>query len=883
MELLERGEVLQALVELATRAPVDGGHVALLRGEAGIGKTAVASALTRVVAREARVLWGSCDDLLAPRPLGPVWDMATREPQLAEALRGDDQRLVRQALLDVFTRTHRPIVAVFEDVHWADGATLDLLTLVGRRIARTHTLLVLTFREAPPDHPLNVVLGDLPAERVRGFRLEPLSRGAVATLARDQDVGSQVFDQTDGNPFLVSALLSRPGGRVPATVSDLVRSLVARLTGSAERLVQLVSVVPGRVELALLEEIDPDLVRSFESTEHLGLLRMEEFTVAFRHELARTAVENSLAESLRRTLHRQVLAAGQRLGFEPARLAHHARRAADVDAMVRWLPVAAAQAASGRSHREAIAHLEALAPHLDRLLIHERADVYELWAGVELFASGAGLPHAMAAIELRRQVGDTVGVGRGLLAAARAAWVESPPSSATSGGDRAHGAHAIALARQAVTVLEDVGGEELSLAYGEVARMAAQNSDFASARKHAERALELAPGPSRGRALALATAGLVTNAESYPDGSRMLEEAADIAESLGLAWELQRARGNHIQTAIAARDLDQARRHNAVALESVDDDVVTTLFHVISGAVIDTAGGDYDAAESALRDLIDRNRLTQGLQWFAEPALAEVLVRRGDPAGDAAVDCVRRRAELHGHRTDLAWAARLSALYLWSFRRRDDARTATNIALLDDIAVDWALPWDIGELALWLWLDGHVDIVPDRAAEPVHWLGNGDWERAADWFGDRGLPFEQAVALSLGNTDARLEALRIAQHIGARALAARFRHDLRAEGITGIPRGPRAPTRQSPLGLTPRQGEVLALLADGLSNVEIAERLFISVRTVENHVSAVLATVGAASREEAVTVAAGQQRPRTTARGSDHHPARAPSSAPQPP
>ena len=872
MELLERGDVLQDLVELATPARVDGGHIALLRGEAGIGKTAVASALTRAVARDAYVLWGSCDDLLAPRPLGPVWDMAATEPHLAEALRGDDQRLVRQALLDVFTRTHRSTVAVFEDVHWADGATLDLLTLVGRRIARTQTLLVLTFREAPPDHPLNVVIGDLPAERVRGFRLQPLSRGAVTTLARDQDVGSQVFDQTDGNPFLVSALLSSPGGTVPATVSDLVGSLLARLTGKAERLVQLVSVVPGRAELALLEEIDTDLVRAFETTEHLGLLRMEGLTVAFRHELARTAVENALTESLRRELHRQVLAAGQRLGFEPARLAHHARQAADVDAMVRWLPVAAAQAAAGRSHREAIAHLEALAPHVDRLLIHERADLYELWANEEVFASGSGLLHAMAAVELRRQVGDTAGVGTGLLAAARAAWV---------GADQAH---AVALAHEAVAVLEEVGGEELSLAYGELARMAAQNADLASARKHAGRALELAPGPSRGRALALATAGRVTNAESYPDGCRMLEEAADIAESLGLAWELQRARGNHIETAIEARDLDQARRHNEVALESVDDDVVTTLFHVIAGAVIDTASGDYGAAESTLRGLIDRDRLNQALQWYAEPALAEVLVRRGDPAAEAAVERLRGRAELHGHVAELAWAARLSALYLWAFRRRDDARTATNVALLDGIAVDRGPPWDVGEFALWLWLDGHLDVVPDRAAEPVRWLGNGDWKRAADWFGDRGMPFEEAVALSLGDTDARLEALRSAQHIGARALAARFRHDLRADGITGIPRGPREATRQSPLGLTPRQGEVLALLADGLSNVEIAERLFISVRTVENHVSAVLATLGAASREEAVTVAFGQRRTQGTARAQIDHPARAPSrSAPQPP
>jgi len=163
--------------------------------------------------------------------------------------------------------------------------------------------------------------------------------------------------------------------------------------------------------------------------------------------------------------------------------------------------------------------------------------------------------------------------------------------------------------------------------------------------------------------------------------------------------------------------------------------------------------------------------------------------------------------------------------------------------------------WAIGEHALWLWLDGHLDAIPDEAPAPVRWLGDNQWERAADWFSVRGVPYEHAVALSLGGPDARLEALRIAQLIGARALAARLREELRADGATGIPRGPRRATMSSPLGLTQRQDEVLALLAEGLANAEIADRLFISLRTVENHVSAILAKLGVANREEAVAVA----------------------------
>jgi DNA-binding CsgD family transcriptional regulator len=851
VELRERDDALARLLALVEQARTGDGRIALVRGEAGIGKTSLAEALTAAVAGDTHVLWGACDDLLAPRPLGPIWDMAATEPTLTQALEADDHRTVRQRLLTLFTRTHRPTVAIVEDVHWADGATLDLLTLVGRRIARTHTLLVLTFREPPPDHPLNVVLGDLPAPRVDSIHLEPLSPETVTVLAGDVDTGTRIFALTDGNPFLVSALVSSPGERVPTTVADLMRSLSARLTGKAERLVQLVSVVPGRAELSLLDAIDPALVGSFETADHLGLLLMEGLTVGFRHELARTAIEAGLSVPLRRRLHSEVLAAGEMLGLDPARLAHHARNAHDVAAMVRWLPEAAERAAATLSHREAITHLEALEPHLDRLPPERRAELYELWATEAVYASGRSLTPALAAVELRREVGDAAGTGRALVAAARSAWAESDF------------AQALRLAEEAAQVLEPVGGEALARAYAELGRMADQDDDPAAALRWAGRALALAPEPGPARALALATAGAVTNLRSYPDGCAMLEEAATIAADLGLAWELQRARGNLIASALAAKDLDRARRLNDEALSSVDDDVVTNQFHVIVEAVIDTAEGSYAPAEAVLRDLRDQGRLPPALAWFAEESLTQVLVRRGDAEAAAAIERAgSRAADGRGLAAVPIRASTVSAEYLWAFRRRDERMTARNLEVLETV-IGRAEAWTVGELALWLWLDGHLDAFPDGVPAPLRWLAEDDWQRAADWFADRGMPYERAVALGRGDTDARLAALRIAQDIGAAALAARVRSGLHADGVAGIPRGPRRRTQASPHGLTPRQTEVLDLLAEGLTNPEIAERLFLSVRTVENHVSAVLAALGVASRDEAVAAAA---------EGSDHRP-----------
>jgi predicted ATPase len=154
MELLERDAALGEL-DAALRDATG--------GEAGIGKSALVECFVRRRGADVRVLWGASDALFAPRPLGPLHDMA---PFFPEALRGllvaDAERgAVFAAVLAEMQR--RPTVVVFEDVHWADEATLDLLRYLGRRIARTAALLVLTHRddELEPRHPLRFLLGDV--------------------------------------------------------------------------------------------------------------------------------------------------------------------------------------------------------------------------------------------------------------------------------------------------------------------------------------------------------------------------------------------------------------------------------------------------------------------------------------------------------------------------------------------------------------------------------------------------------------------------------------------------------------------------------------------------------------------------------------------------
>src|SRR5262249_12030778 len=181
------------------------GRVVLVAGEAGAGKTAVLRRFCEEVRNSASVLWGDCDALFTPRPLGPFVDVAHATGGELLGLVGGEVKPygVASALLEELATTG-PAVVVLEDVHWADEATLDVLRIVGRRIESVPAILVATYRddELGRAHPLRVALGELPTHAVRRLRVPCLSPAAVATLAEASDVDAhELFARTSGNPF----------------------------------------------------------------------------------------------------------------------------------------------------------------------------------------------------------------------------------------------------------------------------------------------------------------------------------------------------------------------------------------------------------------------------------------------------------------------------------------------------------------------------------------------------------------------------------------------------------------------------------------------------------------------------------------------------------
>jgi DNA-binding CsgD family transcriptional regulator/tetratricopeptide (TPR) repeat protein len=842
MILVEREEPLAVLAGLLETARSGSGSVALVRGEAGIGKTSLIRHFVEGL-EGVNALWGGCDDLLTARPLGPVWDMAFDEPSLETALREDDRQLIFKTVLDLMSRSMRPTVMVIEDVHWADDATLDLIKYVGRRADRTHGLLILSYRDGEilGDHPLRVALGDLPYGVVERIPLQPLSMEGVIEMAGDRIDGVILWELTRGNPFFVSEIIEAGGKDVPNSIRDAVSARVQRLSESARAVVELASVAPRRIEISLVTEIMGDVSAAIAECEEAGILEVRGDALSFRHELARRAVEGELAEIERRRLNMACLAAAERLGFDLARLAHHAREAGDAQAIVRILPEAARRAADVESHTEAVANLRALEPYLHLLTPEQLADHYDLWAYEEYLLTETDLRLIDRAIEIRRSLGDPAALGETLLTASRIAWVLS------------HRDRAVAHAEEAVEVLTPVGGERLAMAYSSVSQLAMLANEEEKTLAYGEKALAIVgEGDSQAKAHALNNIGTITMNNHFPQGISEVEQSYRMSAKLGLSHDQARACVNLAWNYLTVRDLDNALHWIERGLEIMGEAEMPAFesYAIMEKAMWHELRGEWDLAESISRDVLDRTAVIATSLATAAMTLAKTLVRRGESDAEAWVLEAMARAERAEEIQRLGPAAAVMVEYHW-LGGNVSQRQLERAVEIRDLCYELGSHWLGAELGQWLRIAGLVDNVVDSAPEPYKLLAEGNWREAAEMWRARQIPYELAVALSFGDVDARLEALGILDRLDAVPFASRLRAELQAEGVKGVPRGPQRATRDNPLGLTARQADVLMLLTEDLTNAEIADRLFISTRTVDHHVSAILVKLGAANRSEA--------------------------------
>jgi DNA-binding CsgD family transcriptional regulator len=853
-ELLERAALIDSLHVWLDEAADGRGRLVLVSGEAGIGKTALLSSFC-AGASGADVLWGGCERLFTPRALGPFVEIAERvDGELGQVVARGAAPHQFLTTLGEELRRRTPVVLVIEDVHWADEATLDVIKLLSRRIEEIPALVVVSFRddEVSLTHPLQMVLGELAGRpAVERMQVPALSRQAVRTLAGPFGA-DDLFERTAGNPFFVTEVLAAGDARLPATVRDAVLARAAHLPPPARRLLESAAAVPSKVEIWLLEAIVDGDLSPLETCLASGMLRAEDRHVAFRHELARLAIEEATAPDRRVGLHRAIL---RTLRAQPpelrdmARLAHHGEAAGDGDAVLEFAPQAARRAAALGSHREAAEQFARALRYADALSLESQARLYERRAYechltdqlAEALVAAREALQRWQALGRKRQEGET------LVFISRLLWFLGRPDESERAGQAA-----LLMLRE----LPD--SPELAMAYANLARLSLLAHRMGDAVEWGTKAIPLAERFEATGILASAlnTIGAAELANGlFAEGRAKLERSLALARDADLEEHVARALVNLGGAMLDIRNYALAERYIAEGLEYTADRELGSFrnFLLAIQAQWQLEQGRWDEA-LATAELVLRQASPASIGLICVPTLRVVglvRARRGERGAWEALDeALELAVPQELQQIGPVAAARAEAAWL-----TDDA---DSIAEITDRAFELARercdPRRGGDLAYWRFKAGIDDELGPWIAEPYSRQIRGDWRGAAEQWRDLGCLYEAALALSEGDDEDSLRAALVElQRLGAVAAARDVTRRLRERGARRIGRGPRASTRSNPAGLTARELDVVALLH--LQNAEIAARLYISPKTVDHHVSAILRKLGVSSRQEAAAEA----------------------------
>lgn len=846
MVLYERDEVLTTL-ERTLQQTKNSGQIILLSGNPGMGKTSVVKKFLDALPDSLPKYIGYCDALFAPRPLGPLKDILISEQTKPHTFM-ESQR--DSMFLAMFNLLKEHSVLVFEDVHWADNGTLDFIKFLNRRIHFTKCTVLLTFRPKEIQEASILGLSHNITSEVTRIDLEPLSKDIVLSLCNQKGMdGNYIYNLTNGNPFFISEYLSNPSEGIPDSIHNLILSRITVLNEKEREAMSLAALFPNPVPLNVVTKLIDNWENTLINPIELGFMSIDGNALRFRHEIVRLVIESSISVIKKILMHSEILEVlNNDKNTDIVELIHHAKGAKKFRMVAELAPTAARRAQELGVHKEAAFLFKAAIDCTEELGDEEWIRLLEDYS-FECYLTNnleeaLDFRHKIIEYIERTNRTDIARIGINYCWLSRLFWYQADSSNAFKFGN---------LAVQ--NLKQCSNGNYTAQTFSNFGQLHMLKGDFDHAMYWSMKAYNLAKS----------LGNLDVQAHSLTNiGSIRIKHEKTSEEgfsNLELAEKLAIEANNHdhtarIYTTLLCDTINRRKNPTEIMDKTLD---FCSKYQVESYYHYNLAWRSYYLFQKGkLQESISISEELLGVSNQAKINLlvavaskSRILMRQGNYEIKELLEQMAQIAQNTAEVQRIVPIATAMLEFEWLFDHTFEDRNIIQAAI-EQLSKSYGAHNISGEMVFWCSLVGINHNLELNSDDGFKHLIDRDIEKAITFWKSNDFPYELALSYCLGDDEQIRDGFYILDKLQAIQTKKKVREYLKNSGKQNVPKGILKSTRNNPLHLTNRELDVLDQVSKGLSNSEIASTLFISSKTVDNHVSSILSKMDVNARQKAI-------------------------------
>jgi DNA-binding CsgD family transcriptional regulator len=662
--------------------------------------------------------------------------------------------------------------------------------------------------------------------------------------------GEDVYGISGGNPFYVNEILASYSPGIPDNIKDAILSVYNLQPKKTKQVWEILSVLPTGFELKYLEKMCPSYAEGVAHSLDSKILILGKGTIFFKHELYRRTIESSLSPLVRLALNKKILSLfleNFEQNQEIERIVHHAKNANEYELVTCYAPLAARHAASVGAHTEASKLYLSAIEYYKGADKNKLIELYELYA-YECYLTGKNknaIIYTTKSLNLWKEKNDQEKIGNSMWFLSRLWWFEGKQEQAES------------YAVQAIEVLDNQPSSKAkAMAYSNMSKLKMSMDLTGESLLWGEKAIAIAQEVDDQETVSSALnsigSALMLNGPTLQKGIGLIQQSLEIALKNSYHEHAARAYTSLVSIGVSKKEYKIAKKAlDEGLLYCEEKDINSQKLYMLSyQSRLNLETGNWKEACTVAGNLLKNEDLFPILKICGLTILATIKIRKGD---QGALPLLLEAKVLAFETMELQRIipALLALLeYEWitgeSYIEMDAlSRTVNRIVELGKFSKK-------SRFYFWLRRTGKDYLLPEEKHESDEESNLTTVAEEASLWENWGCPYEHALALFEGTIADKKNALMMVRALGADAVYEKLKLEMRTSGIKSIPRGIRKTTGSNSAHLTERELGILQLLKEGMQNKEIANRLFISAKTVDHHISAILFKLDVKSRAKAV-------------------------------